>query len=123
MGLEEFREGPRTATIKVNTDYNKRLSLQKTTAIAQTCKTLYQKTQGLVVALNIIDFDIYRMHDDIIPRRCKDESDGSNRSMKAVSEASSFWYSFVLPKQQPNPFIFDFTFSCLRTFEDTGTSF
>ncbi|KAH4223271.1 hypothetical protein HBI06_134290 [Parastagonospora nodorum] len=42
-----YREGPRTATIKFNPDYNRRLSLQKTTAIAQTCKTIYQENSRL----------------------------------------------------------------------------
>jgi len=94
-----YRKGPRIASVEGKPRYLRSSSVDNITAIARTCKKLYQETHGLLCAVNVVDFNISSMHGYLVPRRCEDTSDGSDPDLRAVSEALGFCYNL---KQQPN---------------------
>jgi hypothetical protein len=90
-----YRKGPRVATLRAGSKYDLAAKLEDVNAIARTCKQLYQETQGLVLYVNIIKFDLYDMHDGSIPKRCQERSPGSNADLRAFSECLEFFRPFV----------------------------
>jgi hypothetical protein len=60
-------------------------------ALARTCKTLSEDFRRLVLQVNVVNFDLWEMHEIQPPRRCTDESDEFNANMTAVAEALEFF--------------------------------
>ena len=60
------------------------------TSLTRTCKQIYQETQGLVVEINVVIFDLVQMHTYQVPKACRDDPGGSNSDLGAASEALEF---------------------------------
>lgn len=96
-----YRKGPCVATL-IRSDLFAKDDLDTINALARTCKTLSEKCRGLVLQVNVVNFDIWEMHELQPPRRCTDQSDGLNAYMTAIAEALEFFGRFVPLGIRPN---------------------
>jgi len=99
---KNYRKGPRVATLGRSNRYERPFELDRVNALARTCRTLYDETRRMVFSVNTIVFDIHIMHSDRIPKRCEQTPDGSNRDLKAFTEALDFFRFFVPSTVRPN---------------------